>query len=456
MGWLGSPGHPTRMPPPDRFRYDGYAIDTADATVVCRYATGEQNFTERFAFESGGDWDDPAVLAAVRILYLLAGVSYYKTSAAGVIDLGDLATTAHERDFLRAFYVNGLGEFAYCNGLDLRGLRIEGPEAGNTATVDYAPTPGRPLIPFGGGIDSIVTVAALARDHPDAALCVVEPPDSRFAAIDDAAAVTGLPVVRIVRTIDPLVRRSAELGFLNGHVPVTAVITSAVLVAAVLQQRDAVVLSNEWSASVPTLVEDGLAVNHQWSKSGEFEQAYGELVGAALGPDLSVFSYLRPRSELWVGEQFARLREYHRTFRSCNRAFHQSPAERLDHWCGRCDKCCFVDLVLAPFMERGDLEAVFAGHEPLQNPVNEERFRTLLGLGAGTKPFECVGDTDECRGALALAAQRADRAASELVRRLWSELRDAAPVDPLELLQPRGTHRIPDRYAPPDLLVRAR
>ena len=456
MGWLGSPGHPTRMPPPDRFRYDGYAIDTAGAAVVCHYATADHTFTERFAFERGGDWNDPAVEAAVRILYLLAGVSYYKTSAAAVIDLGDLPTTAPERDFLRTFYVNGLGEFAYRNGLDLRGLRVEGPDAGNPPAVDYAPAPGRPLIPFGGGIDSIVTVAALAPDHPEAALCVVEPPGSRFAAIEDAAAVTALPVSRIVRTIDPLVRRSAEFGFLNGHVPVTAVITAAVLVAAVLQRRDAVVLSNEWSASVPTLVEEGLAVNHQWSKSEEFEHTFGELVRAALGPDVSVFSFLRPRTELWVGEQFARLPEYHGTFRSCNRAFHQNPAERLDHWCGRCDKCCFVDLVLSPFMDRGDLEAVFAGDEPLQNPVNEQRFRSLLGLGAGTKPFECVGDMDECRGALALTAPRADRAGDDLVQRLRSELGDAAPVDPHALLQPRGTHRIPDRYAPPDLLVRAR
>ena len=70
------------MPPPDRFRYDGYAIDPADSVVVCRYATDAHVFTERFAFEHGGDWDDPAVVAAVRILYLLAGVSYYKTSAA--------------------------------------------------------------------------------------------------------------------------------------------------------------------------------------------------------------------------------------------------------------------------------------------------------------------------------------------------------------------------------------
>jgi len=112
------------MPPPDRFRYDGYTIDPADSVVVCRYATGAHGFTERFAFGQGGDWDDPAVMAAVRILYLLAGVSYYKTSAAPLVDLGELETTATERDFLRSFYVNGLGEFAYRNGLDLRGLRV--------------------------------------------------------------------------------------------------------------------------------------------------------------------------------------------------------------------------------------------------------------------------------------------------------------------------------------------
>jgi hypothetical protein len=456
MGRFGSPDHPNCMPPPDRFRYDGYSIDPVDSVVVCRYATGTHAFTERFAFEHLGAWDDPAVVAAVRILYLLAGVSYYKTSAAPLIDLGELQTTPPERDFLRSFYSNGLAEFAYRNGLDLRDLRVEGPDADAVAPVAYEPGPGRPLIPFGGGIDSIVTVASLAADHPGAALCVVEPPHRRFAAIEDAAAVTGLPMTRVVRTLDPLVRRSSELGFLNGHVPVTAIVTAAALVAAVLDRRDAVVLSNEWSASVPTLVTDGHAVNHQWSKSEDFEQAFGDLVLSTLGPCIAVFSYLRPRSELWVAQRFAGLAPYHRAFRSCNRAFHQDPAQRLDHWCGRCDKCCFVDLVLAPFMDRVELEAVFAGDEPLQNSSNEERFRTLLGLGADVKPFECVGDTDECRTALVLTAQRQDRADAALVARLRADLADAAPGQPLALLQPRGTHRIPDRYAPTDLLVRTR
>jgi UDP-N-acetyl-alpha-D-muramoyl-L-alanyl-L-glutamate epimerase len=277
--------------------------------------------------------------------------------------------------------------------------------------------------------------------------------------------VTGLPVTRIARQIDPQVRRSAQLGFLNGHVPVTAIVTAAAVVAAVLQRRDAVVLSNERSASVPTLVVDGVTVNHQWSKGEEFETAFAGLVRNRLGPALSVFSYLRPRSELWVAQQFAGLPAFHGAFRSCNRAFRQDPAERLDRWCGECDKCCFIDLVLAPFMPALELDAVFGGHEPLSDPTNEDRFRTLLGLGPGSRPFECVGDVDECRAALLLASGRADRLHAPLLRLLRAALdglpnHDHANADDdaaaAALLTPQGPHLVPDRYAPADLLVSAR
>jgi len=390
-------------------------------------------------------------------------VSYYKTSAAPRIDLGDLPTTTDERAFLRRYYVEGLAEFAFRNGVDLSGVTVEGPDAAPVGAADYHPDPGRPLIPFGGGIDSIVTVDGLAGHHGGAALFVVSPPGDRFAAIEDAAAVTGLPVTRVTRQIDPQVRRSGELGFLNGHVPVTAVVTGAALVAAVLERRDAVVLSNEWSASVPTVVVDGRAVNHQWSKSEAFEQAFGDLVAGALGPDVSVFSWLRPRSELWVARRFAELTAFHGAFRSCNRAFAQDPARRLDHWCAHCDKCCFVDLVLAPFLSRSELSAVFGGHEPLEDPANLARFEALLGLAVDAKPFECVGDTDECRAAARMAAVRPDRVGNPVLPLLRAAL-DAAGTanggargaEETSLLEPRGTHRIPDLYAPADLLVRAR
>ena len=449
----------------DLFRYDGYVIDPARHSVACHYATAGRTFTERFTFEPGGDWGDPAVQAAVRLLYLVAGVSYYKTTAAPLIDLGYLAASALERSFLTEYYVHGLGEFALRNGIDLSGLRVTGPDRTDPPPPAYEPERGKPLIPFGGGIDSIVTVDALSLDHPGAALFVVHPPGDRFAAIEDAARVTGLPVRHVEREIDPLVRRSAELGFLNGHVPITAIISAAAVVDAVLGGRDAVVLSNEWSASVPTRISNGQAVNHQWSKGEDFERAFAGIVEATVGARLAVFSYLRPRSELWVAERFARLAPYHRVFRSCNRAFAQDPGERLDHWCGRCDKCCFIDLILAPYMARDELADVFGGTEPLENPDNETRFRTLLALGAASKPFECVGDTDESRAALLLAAQRPDRTGTALLHRLREEVAataggvDAAPpasLDTAAWLGPRGAHHIPDRYAPADLLVRGR
>ena len=447
------------MPAHDQFRYESVDVDAASGDVTLRYSTSAHAFVERYSFGPEGNWDDPAVGAAVNILFLLAGVSYYKTTAAPVLDLGELTSTAEERAFLTRYYVGGLGEFAFRNGLDLRGLRVVGPDAPGAAATGYAAAPGRPLIPFGGGIDSIVTVAALAADHPEAALFVMHPRGDGFAAIEDAAAVTGLPIVHVAREIDPLVRRSGELGFLNGHVPVTAIVTAAAVVAATLGGRDAVVLSNEWSASVPTLVVDGVTVNHQWSKGEEFEQSFQRLVEHGVGPGLSVFSYLRPRTELWVAERFARLREYHHVFRSCNRAFHQDPAQRLDHWCGACDKCCFIDLVLAPYMARADLEGIFAGTEPLQNPSNRARFDALLGLGDDARPFECVGDLDECRAAVLLAAARADREGDGQLRRLRDEVirvTGSARPDATTLLAPRGPHHIPERYAPADLLVRTR
>jgi UDP-N-acetyl-alpha-D-muramoyl-L-alanyl-L-glutamate epimerase len=450
------------MPPPhqraERFRYDGYTVDPLRGEVSCTYSTGGHSFTERYVFGPKGDWDAPAVDAAVRILFLLAGVSYYKTTAAEIIDLGATSTTADERAFLASYYVHGLGEFAYRNGIDLEGVRVLGPDATPPALPDYVPEPMRPLIPFGGGIDSIVTVAWLTRHVADAALCVVHPPGEQFDAIEAAAAVTGLPVTRITREIDPLVRRSDELGFFNGHVPITAIITAAALVAAVVDRRDAVVLSNEWSASVPTLLVEGRPVNHQWSKGIEFEEGFAQLVESSLGPAVSVFSYLRSRSELWVAMQFSALTEYHHVFRSCNRAFHQDRSARLGRWCGACDKCCFIDLILAPFMSADELRRVFDGHEPLDDPGLESRFYDLLGLDPEDKPFECVGDAGECRAALLRAAVRPDRQDSPVLEALAECLHNEPGLHAETVtgfLSPRGEHHIPERYAPSDLLVRA-
>jgi UDP-N-acetyl-alpha-D-muramoyl-L-alanyl-L-glutamate epimerase len=437
------------------FRYDGYDVDQAAGTLACRYSLGERRFTERFAFPGGTGWDRPAAAEAARWVFLLAGVSYYKTAAPPVLELPDTPLRPGEVEFLRSFYVDGLGEFAYRSGLDLSGLHIEAP------ALDAAPLPSpvrtggnRPLVPFGGGIDSIVTVE-LVRPVADPALFVVGRPGDRFAAIERPLAVTGLPVVRAERRLDDQVLRSRELGFLNGHVPVTGIISALAVLAAVLHDRDAVVMSNEWSSSVGNLLVGERVVNHQWSKGEAFEAGFRAALAGSLGSAVDYFSRLRPYSELLIAERFARLDQYHLSFQSCNRGFHIDPAQRLDHWCGHCDKCCFIDLILAPFLAAATLREVFAGREPLDDLALLPRFEDLVGTSGDAKPWECVGDVDECRAAVALATARPDRAASPVLGALAARLGpDLPPPAAAErLLRPRGRHFVPDAYATDDLLV---
>jgi len=442
--------------PADRFRYDEYEIDPALGRLTCRYSLGRRRFSEQVTFGPGGDWDRPAAGAAARLVFLLLGVSYYKTAAPPVVDLGDTATTEAERAFLLTFYVEGLAEFAYRNGLDLSGLEVVGPPLATGQPVGFNPASIRPLIPFGGGIDSIVTVEAVRRRFPSSALFVMSAAGDRFDAIERPAAVTGLPAVRAERAVDPQVLRPPdEMGFLNGHVPVTGMLSAIAVMAAVLDGRGPVVMSNEWSASFGNLIADGRPVNHQWSKSLEFETRFREVLGSTFGGGLEYFSFLRPRSELWVAQQFAGLHRYHRSFRSCNRAFQIDRARRLDHWCGDCDKCCFIDLILAPFLSPVELSGVFDGREPLADPSMEGRFRALLGSGPDIKPFECVGDEEECRAAVLMAAGRPDRSGNQILEHLGAELGRAGSgtgrVD--ELLRPMGQHYIPDAYAPDAQLV---
>jgi len=430
------------------FRYRDYAVDAERGVLSLRYELDGREFTERVTLPPGARWHTDEARAAARLVFLLSGVSYYKTAAPPVIDVGETALTRTEEAFLREFYLQGLAEFAYRNNLDLTPLSLQAERAPDRPFAPPAPPgPRRALVPFGGGIDSIVTVEQV-RPQADVALFIVSRPADRFDAIEQPAAVTGLPVVRAEREIDPQLLRSAELGFLNGHVPVTGILSAIAVLAAVLEDRDAVVMSNEWSASIPTLEFDGRPVNHQFSKSEAFEAAFrGVLADQGGLPDY--FSWLRDRTELWVGREFAKLGSYHATFRSCNKAFYTERARRFAYWCGQCDKCVFIDLILAPFLPAGALRQIFAiTGEPLDDPALKPKFRSLLGAGA--KPFECVGEVTECRAAVLLAARRDDRAGSSLLQELAAEVvgwPDApSEAETAAMLRPVGRNFIPERY----------
>ncbi|MHB1588832.1 MAG: endonuclease domain-containing protein, partial [Metallibacterium scheffleri] len=120
------PSPVTELPDPRQarvFRFTG-----------CDYAAGEARL--RYAFDEGPAlverirFPDAPVLAgaraesfqrALRLLHLIAGVSYYKAGVAPELRIEGAGVDAATLDLLRAVYTHGLAEFAYRNGLDLRG-----------------------------------------------------------------------------------------------------------------------------------------------------------------------------------------------------------------------------------------------------------------------------------------------------------------------------------------------
>lgn len=435
------------------FRYTGFELDREANQLQCHWEVGGHRFTEQFVFPETSHWDAVGVDEAVRWVYLLSGISYYKTLAPATIDLGGLPVTQDEVGFLYRYYKNGLGEFAYRADEKDPSLNVMG-VLDRLEFTNYAPTPNppvaeateqavNPLVPFGGGVDSLVSVELLRAAGISPTLFVVSRNGEHFAGVDEPVAATGLPVVRIARYLDESVLRSAELGFYNGHVPVTGIISALGLLAAVLHGHDAVVMSNEWSANSATISKDGVEVNHQYSKSAAFEADLSQFAGSKVGVDY--FSLLRPRSELWIAREFAaRCGGYLDTFCSCNKAFILDPARRSDGWCGKCEKCCFVNLILSPYLSRDALAWVFhRTGEPLENPALKPEFDSLVSAAGREKPWECVGDVDESRVAIALAAERADRAGNQLLAVLSAEA--PASLDANELMVPH-TSNIPSRY----------
>ncbi|MDC7805936.1 UDP-N-acetyl-alpha-D-muramoyl-L-alanyl-L-glutamate epimerase [Luteimonas sp BLCC-B24] len=383
-----------------------------------------------------------AATRALRLLHLIAGVSYYKAAVPGEIRIDDYAIDAGTAALLEDVYVHGLGEFAYRNGLDLHGT-IRFPHA--AAADDAAPALGlrtHALVAIGGGKDSLVSIEALRALGIDQTVSWI----GGSQLIRVCAERTGLPTLNIDRQIAPELFEYNRQGAWNGHIPVTAINSAILVLAAVLHGVDQVVFSNERSASYGSLIPGTGEVNHQWSKGWAFETAFGDHVQARVAADLHYYSLLRPLSELAVARQFAKTDRYDAHFSSCNRNFHLLGERPVNRWCGICPKCHFVFLALAPFMPKPRLVAIF-GRNLLDDPAQVPGYDALLEY-QDHKPFECVGEGRESRAALAALAKRPEWREDAIVARfaqLIAPQLDAGELEVAGLLAvEEDAHRIPD------------
>ena len=419
------------------FRYVGLEID--ESTLLATYELDGRRFVEAVTFEGILLEDNTAVTALAWLWFLVAGLSYYKAGAARRIDLGTTPIGPKGRALLVAALRDGLGEFAYKNDLPLDDVVIVG--GTEVLRIEGRFDSRRVLVPFGGGIDSVVTTSQLSSEL-DQALFVVSPTQGRFAPLEATAECTGLDILRATRALDPQIL-VPDSSFFQGHVPVTAMVTLLAAVAAAATQRGGVVMSNEHSSSAANLRWSDRDVNHQWSKSYDAEILIADAVQESVGDGLVVASFLRDRSEVWVAEVFSHLTKYHHVFRSCNRAFSQAAENRDENWCGECDKCLFINLMLAPYIPRATLREIFQ-HEPLSDAARDDQLRVLVGAGASFKPFECVGDPDESAVALVKVSELDEWRDEQRLDSLAREVRPDRSFD--ELLESQGPSRVPAHW----------
>ena len=413
-----------------------------------------------------------AAQRALRLLHGIAGVSYYKAAVPSQIVVEGEGIDAETTALLTEIYENGLGEFSYRNGLDLRGKIIfpcfDAPPSqpspasrGRSATFAQLPPPlagegwgggkraekiglrKHALAAIGGGKDSLVSIEALrAANVAQTVTWIGSSP-----LIAACAARTGLPTLNIERKLAPALFEYNRQGAYNGHIPVTAINSAILVLAALLHDADQVVFSNERSASYGSEILDDhgrvvAQVNHQWSKSWVFERAFGAYVERNIAADLHYYSLLRPLSELAVARQFAKTDRYDAHFSSCNRNFHILGERPINRWCGQCPKCHFVFLALAPFMPKPRLMGIF-GRNLLDDAALAPGFDALIEY-RDHKPFECVGEAEESRAAFAALADRPAWREDALVERFAREIQpQLIEEEMVGLLEIHGDHRIP-------------
>lgn len=336
--------------------------------------------------------------------------SYWKTTTSPeiVIQAGKLSPEAI--NFWHKLLLKGMGEFFYQNNIDFSAqnfvnFRIESNKEHSTSralasqeNASFSGTKSSPtvLVPVGGGKDSATTLELLKKKYT-VGTYIVSTPQSAQHTID----VSRIPQerqIKITRTIDPKIFELNEAGYLNGHVPISAYLAFLSLLTADLFGYTHVAISNERSSNEGNVWYCDQEINHQYSKSYEFEKDFQQYVKTYLPEQAPFyFSFLRPLYELQIAQIFAQFPDHHPTFRSCNKG------QKQNAWCCHCSKCLFAWTILFPFLGEDRLTAYF-GKNLFESEELWQTTKELLGI-AETKPFDCVGTHEETIAAFYLCIQ---------------------------------------------------
>ena len=321
-------------------------------------------------------------------------ISYWKCACPPKIIVKCGALDKEQIQFWKKIYFYGLGELFYTNNIHTTIEDFVQIESISNEEFKYDKildeTEGY-IVPIGGGKDSVVTLETLKINrNSDFALIINPKPVTLKCA--EIAGLAPTNIIEVYRTIDKRLIELNEKGFINGHTPFSAMLAFVSYFTAYLLSKKYVALSNENSANESNVV--GEKINHQYSKSFEFECDFERYSEKFLKAPVKYFSFLRPLNELQIAKIFSKHEKYHNVFKSCNVGSKSSEWK----WCCNCAKCLFAYIILSPFLYKEKLVNIF-GEDLFNKESLLKTFIELTGNG-DVKPFDCVGTFEEVNFAI--------------------------------------------------------
>lgn len=356
-------------------QYDGIRFSPKYVIPVSQelYEKKDKSFLDKIIFNLG----------------LVELISYWKATCSPIVNIKCSYLNEKQKMWWKKLYFNGLGEFLYINGIETNEndlMKINCINENNNEINILEEFDGC-LIPIGGGKDSIVTLEAL-RKKSNISCYIINPRGATIDTVKTADTIENTIFAK--RTIDKNLLDLNAKGFLNGHTPFSAIVAFSSYLTAYLYNKKYIALSNESSANESNV--KGTNINHQYSKSIEFENDFREYVKENLSDKIQYFSFLRPLNEYKIVEKFCAYPKYFKIFKSCN------VGSKEDIWCNNCPKCLYVFIMLSAFLTSEQVIDIF-GTNMFENT---ELTGILDGLVSESfnKPFECVGTKEEINYAL--------------------------------------------------------
>ncbi|HSA84172.1 MAG TPA: hypothetical protein VLF20_04780 [Patescibacteria group bacterium] len=436
--------------PQSRFIFSGHTWNPekrmASFSYNISYKGEAFDFTETLTFPTDrGLSDVPEALFNTILdnLSLVLGISYYKLFLPKEIILENIVLNKEQAEFWNTVYTKGLGEFFYQNQLDFRGL-ISFPVSTYGSKPLAFPRQNRSLVGIGGGKDSIVTGELLKQQKKSFTSFVV----NQHLIRDEVISLLGGESLVVRRELDPLLfTLNKRNDTYNGHIPVSAQYAFIGVLLGALYDYRFVIVSNEQSSNYGNVEYHGIEINHQWSKSFEFEQLFQNYVRTFITPDITYFSFLRPLTELAIAKEFVNYPQYFTHFSSCNRNFRIDGSGNMKRWCGECAKCAFAFVMLAAFLSKEDILTIF-GEDFFAKETLLRIYQELLGV-VNIKPFDCVGTPDEVIVAFYLASKKGKYQDTRAMQFFEQDvLSKVADIDALQqhVFAQSSEHAIPEEF----------